>query len=121
MLLAASRSAFVEVESLIFWFISALCFFIMTVMILLFILRTKLVRRLRNNYPRLYVDVGSPMCLSRSVGFLWCLDRYRAQLSTEDLKLLRLSLVLVYINMLTITLFMILVFVWFTDTSGTTR
>lgn len=106
---------------MIFDFITALCFFIITVMTALFIVRAKLVFRLREHYPQLHASVGSPIELSRSISFLWRLERYESQLSMSDLKLLRLNLVLVYTSMVTIILFMILVFVWFPHTTGSER
>ena len=101
--------------------IAGLCFLTITVMVLLFIVRAKLVFRLRENYPQLYASVGSPIELSRSIGFLWRLEHYQAQLSANDLRLLRFSLILVYMSMGTITLFMVLVFFWFPHTLGSER
>lgn len=106
---------------MIFDLIAGLCFLTIAVMVALFIVRTKLVFRLRENYPQLHASVGSPIELSRSISFLWRLERYQVQLSAEDLKLLRLSLILVYTSMVTIPLFMILVFVWFPHTLGSER
>lgn len=108
-------------SSVIFDFITALCFFTIAVMVALFIVRTKLVYRLRENYPQLHACVGRPIEISRSIGFLWRLERHKVQLSKKDLNLLRLNLLLVYTSMVTITLFMILVFIWFPYTMGSER
>lgn len=98
--------------------IVALCFAIIAVMVVLFFARARLVFRLRKNYPELHAVVGSPIEISRGVGFLWSLERRKTQLSSDDLRLLRLCLLLVYICMAAITIFMILVCMWFPHTLG---
>lgn len=98
--------------------ITVLCFIIIAIMVVLFIARARLVFRLRENYPRLHADVGSPIELSRGIGFLWRLERCEAQLSSGDLRLLKFCLALAYISVVAIMLFMILVFLWFPRTLG---
>jgi hypothetical protein len=66
-------------------------------MIMLFITSTKLIYRLREQYPDVYASVGRPRAFSRSVNFLWRLKPYESQLSPADVKLLRVNLALVYI------------------------
>lgn len=66
-------------------------------MVMLLIVSTKLIYRLRDKYPAIYVSVGRPSALSRNVNFLWRLKAYEDQLSPADIKLLRLNLALVYI------------------------
>lgn len=98
--------------------IVALCFAIIANIMVLFFARARLVFRLRKNYPELRAAVGNPIEISRGVGFLWSLERHKRQLSSNDLKLLKLCLLLVYICMGMIAVFMILVFMWFPYTHG---
>lgn len=73
--------------------------------ITLFVVSTKLIYRLREHYPDIYVGVGRPSALSRSLSFLWRLKPYENQLSPEDIKLLRWNLALVYICTVAVVLF----------------
>ena len=98
--------------------IFVLCFVIIVVMVVLFFARARLVFRLRKNYPELHAAVGSPIEISRSVGFLWSLERRKMLLSSDDLRLLKLCLLLVYICMVVIIAFMILAFIWFPHMLG---
>ena len=67
-------------------------------MVSLMISSIRLVTRLRERYPELYISVGSPSAFSRNVGFLWRLKPYEGQLGPTDVKLLRLSLATVYVG-----------------------
>lgn len=66
-------------------------------MVMLFVMSIKLIFRLRDRYPDVYVSVGRPSAFSRNVNFLWRLKPYENQLTPADVKLLRLNLTLVYI------------------------
>ena len=69
----------------------------MVSMVSLMITSTRLVTRLRERYPDVYVGVGRPSAFSRNVNFLWRLKPYEGQLAAIDIKLLRMSLATVYI------------------------
>lgn len=92
-------------------FIIVLWLFLITIVIALSITRTRLIYVLRENYSALYVNVGCPVGFSRSISFLWRLQPYRNQLSSKDLKLLRLNLALVYASVVTTLLFVICLFI----------
>lgn len=78
-------------------------------MVMLFIFSTKLIYRLRYKYPDIYISVGRPSEFSRNINFLWRLKPYEDQLSPDDVKLLRLNLILVYICTAVVFLFVVYV------------
>lgn len=80
-------------------------------LVALFIMRSKLIFRLRENYSALYVSVGRPIGFSRSLNFLWRLRPYQDQLSANDLKLLHLNLILFYAGAVVALLFVACLFI----------
>lgn len=83
----------------------------MAALIALFIVRAKLISRLRNDYSTLYASIGSPIAFSRSLDFLWRLQPYQDQLSAKDLNLLRLNLTLFYTGAVVALLFVACLFI----------
>jgi hypothetical protein len=75
------------------------CWLVLVVsMVTLMISSIRLSTRLRERYPDIYVGVGRPSAFTRNVNFLWRLKPYEGQLGPTDIKLLRLSLAIVYIG-----------------------
>ena len=77
--------------------------------VMLFIVSIKLIFRLRNLYPDVYVSVGRPSAFSRNVNFLWRLKPYENRLNPADVRLLHLNLTLVYICAIAVLAFVVYV------------